>query len=93
MPTGHVFGHVNGDMPTNRQRQKLEITVMVKSHTRKEKLFQTTETTTRLYTRPLLSRRILRGVVSLTLRTQRGRSGTKEQTFRKFNMRTKPQSN
>jgi len=41
-------------------------------------LFQTTQTTTKLYTRlvwsaPLLSRRILRGAVSLTLRTQIGR--------------------
>ena len=41
-------------------------------------LFQTTQTTTKLYTRlmwgaPLLSRRILRGAVSLTLRTQIGK--------------------
>ena len=38
-------------------------------------MFQTTQTTTKLYTSlvwgaPLLSRRILRGAVSLTLRTQ-----------------------
>ena len=52
--------------------------MMAKSHRRKQKLFQTTQTTTKLYTRlvlgaPLLSRRILRGAVSLTLRTQIGR--------------------
>jgi len=51
---------------------------MAKSHRRKQKLFQTTQTTTKLYTRlvwgaPLLSRRILRGAVSLTHRTQTGR--------------------
>ena len=45
---------------------------------RKQKLFQTTQTTMKLYTRlvwgaPLLSRRILRAAVSLTLRTQLGR--------------------
>ena len=61
-------------------------------------MFQTTHTTTKLYTRlargaPLLSRRILRVVVLLTLRTQIGRTETKEQTFRKFKMNTKPQSN
>ena len=71
---------------------------MAKQHRRKQKLFQTTHTTTKLYTRlargaPLLSRRILRVAVSLTLRTQIGRPETKEQTFRKFNMKTKPQSN
>jgi len=42
---------------------------------------------------PLLSRRILRGAVSLTLRTKIWRPETKEQTFRKFNMKTKSQSN
>ena len=41
-------------------------------------MLQTTETTMKIYTRlvwgaPLLSRRILRGAVSLTLRTQKGR--------------------
>ena len=51
---------------------------MAKSHRRKQKLFETNQTTTKLYTRlvwgaPLLSRRILRGAVSLTLRTQIGR--------------------
>ena len=54
--------------------------------------------TTTLYTRlargaPLLSRRILRVAVSLTLRNLIGRPKTKEQTFRKFNKKTKPQSN
>ena len=71
---------------------------MAKQHRRKQKLFQTAYTTTKLYTRlargaPLLSRRILRVAVSLTLRTQIGRPETKEQTFRKMNMKTKPQSN
>ena len=52
------------------------ITMMAKG--RKQKLFQTTQTAMILYTRlvwgaTLLSRRILRGVVSLTLRTQIGR--------------------
>jgi len=52
--------------------------MMAKSHRRKQKLFQTTQATTKLYTRlvwgaPLLSRLILRGAVSLTLRTQIGR--------------------
>jgi len=41
---------------------------------------------------PLLSRRILRGAVSLTLWTKIWRPETKEQTFRKFNMKTKSQS-
>ena len=41
----------------------------------------------------IFSRRVLRGVVSLTIRTHIGRPETKEQTFRKFNMKTKPQSN
>ena len=45
---------------------------------RNQKLFQTTQTTMKLYTRlvcgaPLLARRILRGAVSLTLRAQIGR--------------------
>ena len=70
---------------------------MAKQNRRTQRLFQTTHTTTKLYSRlvrgaPLLSRRILRVVVSLTLRTQIGRPETKEQTFRKFNMKTKPQS-
>ena len=59
----------------------------------KQKLFQTTQTTTKLYTRPLLSRRILRGAVTLTTRSQMGRPETKEQTCRKFNKKTKPHSN
>jgi len=42
---------------------------------------------------PLLLRRILRGAVSLTLRTQIWRPESKEQTFRKFYMKTKLQSN
>ena len=51
---------------------------MAKSHRRKQKLLQTTQTPMKLYTRlvwgaPLLSRRILRGAVSLTLRTQIGK--------------------
>ena len=58
-----------------------------------QKLFQTTQTTTKLYTRPLLSRRILRGAVTLTLRTQMGGPETKEQTCRKINRKTKPHSN
>ena len=71
---------------------------MAKYHTRKQTLFQTTHTTTTLYTRlargaQLLSRRILRVAESLTLRNLIGRPETKEQTFRKFNMKTKPQSN
>ena len=37
------------------------------------------------------SHRVLRGVVSLALRTQAGRHETKEQIFRKFNMNKKPQ--
>ena len=37
-------------------------------------------------------RRVLRGIVSLTLRIQIGRPETKEQTFRNFNMQTKPQA-
>ena len=45
--------------------QKLDITVMTKYHTKKQRFFQTTQATTRLYTRlawgaPLLSRRVLR---------------------------------
>jgi len=73
-----VFEHVKTAMPTKRYRQKLDITVMAKSHRRKQKLFQTTQTATKLYTRlvwgaPLLSRRNLRRAVLLTLRTQIGR--------------------
>ena len=37
-------------------------------------------------------RRVLRGIVSLTLRIQIGRPETKEQTFRNFNMQTKTQA-
>ena len=64
---------------------------------RKQKWFQTTQTTTKWYTRlacgaQLLSRRILRGVVSPTLRAQIGRPETKEQTSRNLNMKTKPQA-
>ena len=71
---------------------------MAKQHRRTQKFFQTTHMTTKLYTRlargaPLLSRRILRVAVSLTLRTQIGRPETKQQTYRKLNMKTKPQSN
>ena len=68
---------------------------MAKQHRRTQKLFQTTHTTSKLYSRlargaPLLSRRILRVAVSFTLRTQIGRPETKEQIYRKLNMKTKP---
>ena len=41
----------------------------------------------------LSRRRVLRGIVSLTLRIQIGKPETKEQTFRNFNMQTKTQAN
>ena len=47
----------------------------------KQKLLQTTQTTTKLCTRPLLSRRILRGAVPLTLRAQMGRRAQKYECY------------
>ena len=48
------------------KRQKVDIAVMTMCHTKKQKVFQTTQATTRLYNKlawvaPLLSRRVLRG--------------------------------
>ena len=65
---------------------------------KKQRFFQTTQATTRLYTRlawgaPLLSRRVLRVFFSFTLRNQIRRPETKQQTFGNFSMKTKPQSN
>ena len=79
------------------QQQKLDITVMTKCHTKKEQFFQTTQAITTLYNSlawgaSLLSRRVLRGFVAHTS-NQIGRPGTKQQTFGKFNKKTKPQSN
>ena len=59
---------------------------------KRNSFFQTTQTLTIWYPRfacgaPILSRRVLRCVVSLTIRTQIGRPETKEQIFRKFRMK------